>query len=1343
MGIEMFQDSSVSSGERDLLTPALFSVTTMLMEDAVLVGDISVGSAQNQLALFSNPFKEGVEEALVINAQGVLTYLQRTNNRPTGWEQTEVSGAPQLAEVVVAEHPDGSLWSFGVPVGDAQPWDTRKLTGKRSPDGTVTCEWSGQKAFDGEPGKSRCHNLNVSYSPDGGAVIVAGGSPNIQTPFLAVYAAFSTGATPFYPWNFTYSSNFNLGPGHVVMGGGFFGAGATETKPRFVAYFGSPLSPGRDPGPISRLEFGGDPDWMMTLTEAAYGFCGTWFVPSLPHRWKSSDVGCVYLDTNGNLHNFYRKWEKDIRVDTKIETNFRYGKTWQDADGDLHVFGHAGYDTLQVLHQDGWRAEGNNLHIQWSQATADDGTRTTAIVGLAAQDGSISFTLDPYPDYEPKLLLAEGGSQAQRTVLYVRESTNSRWTEETVRLPSSGDPKIVNRYMAEATLLDNYGAPISGHLVTVTAESLVEVQVNGISFRVGPGRDAEVRTNMAGRLTVSVPAHGLVAPVVFLNADGLAQAVVVDLDAPVNAYLAGKDKIPSQAGLLSSTALTNARCYAPSGLITPLVADWSKAKYQQEAVVALCQTMYNMAAGDQQLPKFAFDGDDDPQEIVGYAIQVWDPSQPMLHAFRTSEELEHYRASRHALPAYGGLWDGFTTWAADVWEGIRTGATKVVDLTVSQDIEIKVEMNGKVVSLGRWAITDGEQASQAVEALFALVSGEAAVRVVDWLKTRFPFSDIWNTKSALEVGYQELTGLVDVALKRQYYSVDPGWFRRQQEVADVALGNMKDAYARLRMADFQNRIPPISDISGGTVDPRELSSPQANWLLDRILDWDGTATIDGCDKLPIMSELGTLSVITRRPEFRLLIDSLAGKNDFLKSFFAVNSVQSTSGSRYSELIDEGIAPLMPKILAAADEAYHDLFEIAATTLIPSLKDLLTLPMKLGPINDLYRWIGTRATGRPPDPMTVGGFAALVTGFQITCTHKMILGINSRPFPDGFPAIPPYLTPAAHVTKTKGAADYNMQLVEAQSEATIIAVAHQALTALTDFVTPLIGTSYSKNGLLPVNLAAGFMESYATLLAAPPVWGRPWSKADGLAFVLEGTRWAADCVFACIAGLDIIAPVLGGNSALLKNLPIRPITPGGILEGSGLQLLLGAGDLISREIAATQRHLENENLQDLAYLAASIRPLRDIIQAFRNAGSADGNLPYQKVIANTDGALASLGDLCAGNPGVLELGNVPNIETKTPLPNGTAGMDYGVLLTALGGSTEVNFPLREWRVSAGALPAGLRLDPSTGLISGRIQAPPGDYALTVQVRDSFAPPLYTAKAFTLHVQGTSPGRGRRS
>jgi hypothetical protein len=70
-----------------------------------------------------------------------------------------------------------------------------------------------------------------------------------------------------------------------------------------------------------------------------------------------------------------------------------------------------------------------------------------------------------------------------------------------------------------------------------------------------------------------------------------------------------------------------------------------------------------------------------------------------------------------------------------------------------------------------------------------------------------------------------------------------------------------------------------------------------------------------------------------------------------------------------------------------------------------------------------------------------------------------------------------------------------------------------------------------------------------------------------------------------------------------------------------------------------------------------------------------------------------------------------ISTPSPLPSGELGAAYSTTLSATGGAAPYT-----WSVAGGALPAGITLDPATGLLSGTPTAG-GEFNVTIGVKDA--------------------------
>jgi len=91
-------------------------------------------------------------------------------------------------------------------------------------------------------------------------------------------------------------------------------------------------------------------------------------------------------------------------------------------------------------------------------------------------------------------------------------------------------------------------------------------------------------------------------------------------------------------------------------------------------------------------------------------------------------------------------------------------------------------------------------------------------------------------------------------------------------------------------------------------------------------------------------------------------------------------------------------------------------------------------------------------------------------------------------------------------------------------------------------------------------------------------------------------------------------------------------------------------------------------------------------------------------------------------------------TTTSLPNGTIGQAYSQTLGAVGGTTPYT-----WGITGGALPNGLSLNASTGVVSGTPTVG-GNYSITVQVTDSASPAGTATQSLALDVVAPGPAAG---
>ncbi|NUP47415.1 MAG: hypothetical protein HOW97_08880 [Catenulispora sp.] len=627
------------------------------------------------------------------------------------------------------------------------------------------------------------------------------------------------------------------------------------------------------------------------------------------------------------------------------------------------------------------------------------------------------YHVDPYPDYKPSQLIKMNNvTAAEAYCLCTQDVTTSVWATDKVRLDPDAATKsqsahFVDHYLANATLLDTNGCEMPGHPVTVTADSLVEVRIADKSYQVGPGRPALCSTDGKGRLVLAVDAKGLDAAVVYLTTDSLTSGAAIDFAGPVNDFLAGTGSLRSQPGRFDEAALTTATCTNADGSKTALVADWDKSPMDAATVVKHCADAYGAAAGNPTQLTAVIDGYDDPQPVVGYAVQTWDPTRPSYQAFRTQEELDAHRAYRAGHGAYGGLWDTATSWAGDIWEGIKSGATAVADFVASTGplgqfvVDIAVWVGGKFVSLGEMVIDALESAVKAVEAVVQMIA-DSVTRLIDWLKSLFDFQDVWATKTALQSMLAQVPA-AGVKMMTAVSKYGTGLLNQQRTNVHLALDQLRNQFGGTRVGDFQNIAAPPDTSQGDKLDVAGFKDdPDANWAMNKFVDQSSLSVDIGPEALAGTAEWLLPEALAVCGVFGgALLDLGRTVVDTLTDLFANPETLQQAG--FGTVIDavQRIVDVLFDFCANLLSSGVDLVK----AFLNGITGLLDIPLPLGPIVWLWDWFMDQV-GHSGEPLTVGNLGCLLLAYPITVVHKVIFGVDRVPFPGGqfvdFTAWPP-------------------------------------------------------------------------------------------------------------------------------------------------------------------------------------------------------------------------------------------------------------------------------------------------------------------------------------------------
>ena len=1062
-------------------------------------------------------------------------------------------------------------------------------------------------------------------------------------------------------------------------------------------------------------------------------FCGTWMVPDLPHSTIQGDVGCVYLNDLGDVVGAYLsppstapKSPANLVGVSVGGPRFAQARAWQDADGMLHVFGRDEQDVLRAVHQTGWQGFSPNttklvtLLPTWSQAKTETtdakptGSRTVMATGLRA--GVLDFHIDPYPDFKPSELVRTSASPAEAFSILSQDLHSTAWTDDRVRLPDTGAPHVITRYVADVTLLDTQGAGIPGRAITVSAEELAELRVNGVSFLVGPGKDAVAATDPRGRVTISADADSLVAPKVTVATHGLASGTAIDLAAGVNNYLAGKGSLPSQKGLLTPQALKDAKATDDTTKqATPLVPDsvWTP-HLQPQTVVDHCATVYSMVDGRPKMPKVLFPGAAEAEPVLAYVIQTWDPERPRFQAFRTRSEVAEYHERRAAHPDFGGVWDDFSNWAGDVWEGVKTGATQIAEVFVDTVVQILVRVGGALVSLGEMIIDSVTQAAHAVEATFTMIA-ESVVRVVDWLKSLFAFDDVWDTKTALESAIRQIGPWLAPTLVR-YQGLSAGWFELQQAKLDDAFDGLRALFDESRVADLGTHVAPLADASGQPVDAASMQSdPQANWMMDQFTGVSATAAhaAGGYAAMPLPAAADPVI-----DAFQKLLTDLTTSGVFDRVATAFSGVTDAVQASLSDSASSPLIPLLDAlhgiataILQIADLAVRAVFT-CGIAVAGHLVDLLFTPLaELGFLNPLYHWVQEQAGVREDavEDASPGGMLLLGFGFVQTVLYKAFMGVDNAPFPGGvFPTIPapPWHADAAGAAGDDDPAHCNRVKLDIQLAFNLFNfIASPAVGVVTDWNYDLLDT--------PGGIIARWGSVLAPLvgnvgLTTPFLLGDE-ALPEGLMTVI----WVLWILFT----LCQLGAVLTARSSL-KNV-------GAMVTGTKITTLFGVVIL-----GFTICYLAY-NPTDWVTSLAAVAVCLPLVDQFTRPAIQGYIVPVNLGL----NLAAVTGPTIVG---ILETAGGPKV-TSTSLPTGQVGMAYDSYLRGKNEARVIRIATWELRGGTGLAP-GLKLDTATGRVKGTPAAMTDKpLSFTVRCTDTFSPPQYSADATcTIEVTGTPVG-----
>jgi hypothetical protein len=1303
--------------------PGSATVSCLLMQDVIAADVVLVGSGYAPVALFANPFLDGQEEALIVDDQGMLTYLRRTGS-DTGWEQAPVVGADGQAiaatEVVVVRHPqDLTFWAVYVARADGKP-RALQLAGPQA--GGELCTWEDWPdavyMVPERPGLNTLSRLSVFY--DGPTPHITA-IDSVTNNIVSLIPRTGTGPLRFgcMVW---WISAAKTGPVEQILGG--------RMTDLYVCYVrvGSNI-----------LRF--DQPWNQPVKEGvtvatdAASLVGTFRSPALP------DIGFVYLDKNQNLVTVNDNATNLSPARTRTAgLGLHTATCWVDVNQMMHVYGLDADNTLKVLHQAAWGGDGAPV---WSAAVirpvplvpphkataaaaaeqsaqADPNSSVPSCIGLVPKVAM--FVVDPFPDSLPtQLVKLEGiATPSDLFALHTQDVTSPRWTRDKIRLtPKAPAPHAVSRYVSSVTILDRRGTPMPGLPVDVSAESLVEIQADGASYLVGPGHSARLATNQLGRITIATSADSLLPAILHVDAPGLERGAVIQPAAAVHAYLAGSASLPSrcegngkpssQQGFFTAEALRTAEADG-----VPIVDPKHHASL--EGVVASTKNLFELADGGQPTSKL-YRGVGAAPGIHGFAVgsapghlRATPDVTVGYTEFSSPAEVDKHLKGIRELPEYGGIWDDFTAWASDVWEGIKNGVVEVFEVVVEAVTSFFIWVGDKIVELVGFVVDSITTAVRAVEAVIREVV-DAVVKVIDWLKALFKFSDIWDTKRALEGGLH--LSLQYLATSISLYGDDlHGWFVKQEGKVEALFETLKDEFRTKPIGDAVNQLPAVADPSGQAVDPQDLrSNPQATWLLDQVFT---PGAVGGAQLADFKIDID--------PRLTKAWDDFVAKADDSKLVDDFSAVLGDLGVLLRQIVDPADPELAVKtsltalidilerlILIALKMA--DLALQALVTLIVTLVEfadvLLDTKLPLGPINTLYKWIqteaGVAASAAEAEDLTIGGVVCLIAGFAVTTVYKLVNGVDQAPFPGGYF---PLIAPPKWTAQTAGATAANDEPVDVAAMKRIkaasgIIVTLGSITNAAADVAPLYPDYFSPLGGCLVASMNALATTMAATAALPPVNGKPSDD------VMARAAYTVTAVEAALQWGTLFMFMSGTcKRPALKNADEN------IVWGPIVTTIFGACQMAF--------HFESGLPNDYTKAMKALGAIPSLDQFLRIAIIADPETGLPRALATgvIDFLAGATSGLMLTVPAFIPGPGIPEQEVT----KGKVDVKYEYRIERTG-ENAYNVPLKWTRT--GPLPEGLDFDDVNGIVSGtpsKAETTECDFSFT----DSYAPQQSAAR-----------------
>lgn len=949
--------------------------SSVLSQDFITSSGVVVDTTKTgQVGVFRNPRKSGAIEALVISGQGgtpgQVFYLAQDSSSLTGWVLTPLvdgAGNHQFATEVIAFGTTwGSVDAFFIGTGGTlmHTWA----------DPSQKCGWVAPASIASAP--TALSQLRVAFSP---AATTASGTLMLYATdpkgnVFLYYADAGTWTAATMPLNGSASSwtlaltdkthwflsmvaaeAFSFRPG----GGQPIGS----VQPGWIAWASGSMSHSGN-----QVAGGGINSGRNVLTKVLFnatnmaGTSSTMILMLDGATDKSGGHPASWLINPGNTGQAYG---------TIAGTDFTDAAVVESTDGYVTIYGVDPLMNLFVVRQ-----------VNFAAGDMATGYGTSQTWGPVFQlDSEIARVYaDATPSDAPALMAAD--SEVGALHLYYQDPTTALWLAVPITLPTTTKLEI-NRWRTEVNVFDTSGQQLVGANLAITAASAIDIEVNGTYFVIDSTTSATVATNGFGTATFASLATSLSPPALTVTVEGV-PATTVSPGGPVNDYLAGTGTLMGKP----TFDLTAVKALAgPGSKVDPATA--------LDAIQKCAELGQGAAKQPRALASLA------AHRAAGTPVHVY--SKTGGHrAFATRAEADTFMTGlASAASFWGDVWDDAKGFAGDVWHAIKEGLhaveSVVIDLGASA-VQLWIIVEGALVQLADWVVESVEDALHAITSVFNWI--EAAVdKVIDFLKMLFDFSAIWNTKTFMVTQLTALPTFLGQQFTVWSNQLQQGFFAKQKAFVDTMFDDLITRYTGQQFTQLPGWVPmnaPASPTTPtiGSATPNDLgNNVNGNWLQDKVIS-----------NAP--SSFGTMPTAANSPLDNFLKAGVDAGQDLLNAFsaFGTGVQKLVSASNLSSFQNIAISTfltiakdLADAVIDLADALVQGLLALG-TLAMSGFTAVMTTPLNLGFINDVYGWVAGQAGGS--DTMTLGDLICLLLAFPVTIVWKLINGVDTQPFPGG-------------------------------------------------------------------------------------------------------------------------------------------------------------------------------------------------------------------------------------------------------------------------------------------------------------------------------------------------------